>query len=86
LNHRRVVRGGGLESNLPREGPPDAAFVVGLPQHPDEHGPECSILLAVDQELGEGVLAHLAQGIPRAAMSPAASGGRTVEPVTEEDF
>ena len=25
-------------------------------------------------------------GIPRAAMSPAASGGRTVEPVTEEDF
>ena len=23
--------------------------------------------------------------IPRAAMSPAASGGRTVEPVTEED-
>jgi hypothetical protein len=30
--------------------------------------------------------ATLAQGIPRAAMSPAASGGRTVEPVTEEDF
>ena len=28
----------------------------------------------------------LAQGIPRAPMSPAASGGRTVEPVTEEDF
>jgi hypothetical protein len=28
----------------------------------------------------------LAQGIPRAAMSPAASGGRTVEPVSEEDF
>ncbi|MET8681423.1 hypothetical protein ABZW18_28550 [Streptomyces sp. NPDC004647] len=28
----------------------------------------------------------LAQGIPRAAMSPAVSGGRTVEPVTEEDF
>jgi hypothetical protein len=27
-----------------------------------------------------------AQGIPRAAMSPAASYGRTVEPVTEEDF
>jgi len=24
--------------------------------------------------------------VPRAAMSPAASGGRTVEPVTEEDF
>ena len=28
----------------------------------------------------------LAQGIPRAAMSPAASGGRSVEPATEEDF
>ncbi|MBC9730391.1 hypothetical protein [Streptomyces sp. TRM68367] len=27
----------------------------------------------------------LAQGFPRAAMSPAASGGRTVKPVTEED-
>ena len=26
-----------------------------------------------------------AVGIPRAAMSPAASGGRTAEPVTEED-
>jgi Magnesium chelatase, subunit ChlI len=25
-------------------------------------------------------------GIPRAAMSPAASGGRIVEPATEEDF
>jgi hypothetical protein len=29
---------------------------------------------------------QLAQGIPRAAISPAASGGRTVEPMTEEDF
>jgi hypothetical protein len=29
--------------------------------------------------------AQLAQEIPRAAMCPAASGGRTVEPVTEED-
>jgi hypothetical protein len=33
----------------------------------------------------ETVLA-LAQGIPRAAMSPAASGGRIVDPVNEEDF
>jgi len=36
----------------------------------------------------EGALcppSSLAQGIPRAAMSPGASGGRTVEPVTEED-
>jgi hypothetical protein len=27
---------------------------VGLPQHPDENRPKDSILLAVDQELGEG--------------------------------
>jgi hypothetical protein len=27
---------------------------LGLPQHPDEHGPERPVLLAVDQELGEG--------------------------------
>jgi hypothetical protein len=33
-----------------------------------------------------GIMLDVAQGIPRAAMSPAASGGRTVEPVTEEDF
>jgi hypothetical protein len=25
--------------------------VIGLPQHPDDHRPECSILLTVDQEL-----------------------------------
>jgi hypothetical protein len=28
----------------------------------------------------------IARGIPRAAMSSAASGSRTVEPATEEDF
>ena len=28
--------------------------MVGLSQHPDEHGPERPILLAVDQQLGEG--------------------------------
>jgi hypothetical protein len=27
-----------------------------------------------------------AQGIPQAAMNPAVSGGRTVEPVTKGDF
>ena len=27
---------------------------VGLPQHPDEHRPQRPVLLAVDQELGEG--------------------------------
>ena len=33
---------------------------------------------------GRPVVASL--GIPRVAMNPAASGGRTVEPITEEDF
>jgi hypothetical protein len=33
-----------------------------------------------------GGRSSLTQGIPRAAMDPAASGGRSVEPVTEEDF
>ena len=33
---------------------------------------------------GRPVVASL--GIPRAAMNPAVSGGRSVEPVTEEDF
>jgi hypothetical protein len=35
---------------------------------------------------GTDPLLPFAQGIPRAAMSPAAFGGRTVEPVAEEDF
>ena len=30
--------------------------------------------------------ATVTDGVPRAVMCPAASGGRTVEPVTEEDF
>ena len=29
-------------------------LTVGLPQHPDEHRPKDTILLAVDQKLGEG--------------------------------
>jgi hypothetical protein len=29
-------------------------FPFNLPQHPDEHRPQRPILLAVDQELGEG--------------------------------
>ena len=31
-----------------------AALAVGLPQYPHEHRPERPILLAVDQEFGEG--------------------------------
>jgi hypothetical protein len=27
---------------------------IRVPQHPDQHRPECPVLLAVDQELGEG--------------------------------
>ena len=34
--------------------PSTRLLAVGLPQHPDEHGPERPILLAIDQELGEG--------------------------------
>jgi hypothetical protein len=35
---------------------------------------------------GVGAGGRVITSLPRAAMSPAASGGRTVEPVTEEDF
>jgi hypothetical protein len=39
------------------------------------------------REMAIGILVgRPSPGIPRAAMSPAASGGRTVEPITEEDF
>ena len=37
-----------------------ARLVVGLPQHPDEHRPERPVLLAVDQELGEGAALRVA--------------------------
>jgi hypothetical protein len=30
------------------------ALVVLLPEHPDEHRPQSSIFLTVDQQLGEG--------------------------------
>ena len=33
---------------------PEAGSQLHLPQHPDEHRPEDPILLAVDQDLGEG--------------------------------
>jgi hypothetical protein len=35
-------------------------LVLGLPQHPDEHRPERPVLLAVDQELGEGAALRVA--------------------------
>ena len=34
--------------------------VARLPQHPDQHRPERSVLLAVDQELGEGAALRVA--------------------------
>jgi hypothetical protein len=39
-------------------------LAVDLPQHPDEHRPEVSILLAVDQELGEGSRRRVPQYLP----------------------
>jgi hypothetical protein len=33
---------------------PGTALAVGIPQQTDQHRPECPILLAVDQKLGEG--------------------------------
>ena len=36
------------------------ASPLGLPQHPDEHRPERPVLLAVDQELGEGAALRIA--------------------------
>ena len=35
-------------------------LTVGLPQHPDEHRPKRPILLAVDQQLGEGAALRVA--------------------------
>jgi hypothetical protein len=35
-------------------------LAVGLPQHPDQHRPERPVLLAVDQELGEGTVLWVA--------------------------
>jgi hypothetical protein len=36
------------------------AFPIGISQHSDEHCPERPILLAVDQELGEGTALRVA--------------------------
>jgi hypothetical protein len=37
-----------------------AGLPLALPQHPDQHRPERPILLAVDQELGEGATLRMA--------------------------
>jgi len=36
-----------------------SSSAFGLPQHPDDHRPERPILLAVDQQFGEGAFAAL---------------------------
>jgi hypothetical protein len=47
---------------------------VSLPQHPDEHRPERPVLLAVDQQLGEGATLRVAQNSPiRSARSKSGS-------------
>ena len=38
----------------------EQAFAFGLSQHPDQHSPECPVLLAVDQQLGEGAALRVA--------------------------
>jgi ClpX C4-type zinc finger len=47
-----------MRSRHPPDADPAASaaphVAVGLPQHPDQHRPESPILLAVDQQLGEG--------------------------------
>jgi hypothetical protein len=37
-----------------------AELAVRLPQHPDHHRPDRSVLLAVDQQLGEGTALRVA--------------------------
>ena len=47
---------------------------TGLTQHPDEHRPKGPVLLAVDQQLGEGRDSRVAPELsdPVGAQSPAA--------------
>jgi hypothetical protein len=46
---------------------------IGLPQHADEHRPKDPVLLALDQELGEGATLRVAQNSPiRSARSKSA--------------
>ena len=45
---------GALHGGSPCGAGSRCALAVRLPKHPDEHRPKRPILLAVDQELGEG--------------------------------
>lgn len=53
---------------------------LGFPQHPEEHCPEHSILLAVDLQLGEGAgLGHVAEACREQLQPSSLSGFRTGE-------
>jgi hypothetical protein len=43
-----------VRRGLPVRPTPGTALAVGLLQHADQHRPERSVLLAIDQQLGEG--------------------------------
>jgi hypothetical protein len=43
-----------VRRGLPVRPTPVTALAVGLLQHADQHRPARSVLLAIDQELGEG--------------------------------
>jgi ABC-type nickel/cobalt efflux system permease component RcnA len=56
------------------------ASLLSLTQHPDEHSPECPILLAVDQEFGEGASrGHVAEACREQLQPSSLSGFRTGE-------
>jgi hypothetical protein len=53
---------------------PASPLAVALPHHPDEHRPERPILLAVDQELGEGATLRGSPRTRRSARARSKSG------------
>jgi hypothetical protein len=57
-----------------------ALLPLHLPQHPDEHRPQRPVLLAVDQELGEGASrGHVAEACREQLQPSSLSGFRTGE-------
>jgi hypothetical protein len=62
---------------------PTGISAIDLPQHPNEHGPEDSILLAVDQKLGEVAALWVAPVLADAVGSPAAVAARSSLPVRD---
>ena len=62
----RATPSEGVLSCLMNPRPAVSGLRVSLPQHPDEHRPKHSVLLAVDQQLGEGVRVLALLGAGRA--------------------